>query len=803
MPSLDQKSQTSVSVPNRSRRADQGDGGGAHSGREDVQWSNGNTAAGFHALLAEERSTGVLAPPPTPARHVPRPRLFRRLQRTEDASVILLAAPAGYGKSALLSEWAQRESRPLAWLTLTALDNDPDLLLERLAEALSQLAAPWPASAEEDDATDGAAPAGPPRIDLARLPAPLRAQAATLNAIGCDRVLVLDDVHNVRSLDALRILAELIGAGCAQLKIALASRAEPQLELGRLRASGRLVQLGPDDLEMTADEARRLLKAAGLVLEEPDLLHLVDYTEGWAAALFLAAVSLRSRPDAGAGAVEAVRDAPELDEYVREEVLATLTARQRGVLSRTSVLRSLSPGLCDAVLDMDGSGEVLQAIAHRTLMLTPQHGTQGGYLCHSLVRDVLRRMLELHEPQGVALLHERASVWFAEHGDAGDAVEHAVAARDTRRAGALIWDQGSRYISSLDRRLAGWLEELGEDQVAQSARLALAAAFQELGRGDAETCERWARKASAARSLHEGTEDADAAWLDAGIALAHAAGSTGSVPQMLEQATHAWEALDDSSAMRPLAALLRGVALQLLGELGAGHAALEDAVRGCSHPTVRVEALGLTELALAEAGAGDWELASDLVGRAQRVLADHGLDEDPMFASTHAGAALVLSERGQADDAKRELAAASRMLGELGQFMCWYEVRVRTVMARACVRLADVSRARTLLAEASRWARRTNRVESLVAALDAAWAEVDDICATALDGPGLLTIAELRILRFLPTHLSFREIGERLHVSGNTVKTQAHAVYTKLGASSRSEAVAKASAIGLIDVTIV
>src|SRR5205085_11615904 len=112
------------------------------------------------------------------------------------------------------------------------------------------------------------------------------------------------------------------------------------LGLGRLRASGRLVQLGPDDLEMTGDEARRLLRAAGLKIEEPELLRLVDYTEGWPAALFLAAVSLRSRQDAAVGAVESVRDAPELDEYVREEILAPLTARQRSFLARTSVVRS-------------------------------------------------------------------------------------------------------------------------------------------------------------------------------------------------------------------------------------------------------------------------------------------------------------------------------------------------------------------------------------------------------------------------------------------------------------------------------
>ncbi len=777
----------------------------AHTGparRGEQQWGDQGSAQAFQALLGRQPSGIPLLAPPTPARHVPRPRLIRRLKSSSDeASLLVLAAPAGYGKSALLSEWVQSESRPVAWLTLTALDNDPDLLLERLAEALVQLAAPWPSGNVEEQTGD----AGPPRIDLSRLPAALRAQAATLNAIGCDRVLVLDDVHNVRSADAQRILSELIEAGCAQLQIVLASRSEPALGLGRLRASGRLVQLGPADLEMTGDEARRLLRAAGLKLDEHDVLRLVDYTEGWAAALFLAAVSLRSRQDAAAGTVESVREAPELDEYVREEVLAPLTPRQRSFLTRTSVLSSLAPGLCDAVLECEGSGDLMQTIAHRSLMLSPEHGGHGSYRCPALVRDVLLRGLELREPSAVAALHTRASEWFAANDDVEGAVDHAVAARDPHRAGALIWSQGSRYLSNLDGHLSGWLAEFSDEQLAQSPRLALAAAFEALARADAAACGRWGRRIADALEHQKGNEaigPASEEWLQAGAELAQAAGAPG-VPELASLATSVCEALDESNPMRPLACLLRGVALGLLGETAAGHAALEDAVRGSVDPTVRVEALGLTELALAETGNAEWVLAGELVGRAHEVLAANGLESDPTFAITHAVAALVHSEAGAGDDAKRELWIASRQLGELGQYMGWYEVQVRTVMARAYARLADVARARTLLAEASRWARRTSRVESLVAALDAAWGEVDDVCAAALDGPGLLTIAELRILRFLPTHLSFREIGERLHVSGNTVKTQAHAVYTKLGAGSRSEAVAKAATIGLIDVTIV
>ena len=755
----------------------------------------------FHALLEGEQTVAEsLLAPPLPARHVSRPRLLRRLQGAEEASVILLAAPAGYGKSTLLADWAQRERRPVAWLTLTSLDNDPELLLERLSGALAVLATP----SQEADAQPAPGDVAPPRIDLSRLPAALRAQAATLNALASDRLLVLDDVHNLRSPDAKRLLAELVRAGCARLQVAIASRAEPSLGLGRLRASGQLLQLGPEDLEMTADEARRLLSAAGLEVDEPDLLALADYTEGWAAALFLAAVLVRSRQDAGASALEAIREAPEIDEYVREEILAPLPAGQRNFLARTSVLTSLSPGLCDAALETSGSGEVLLAVATRSLMVTPEHGAPGSYRCHSLVRDVLQRGLELREPSEVVALHERAGAWLAEHGDFDGAIDHSVAARNPIRAGELIWAQAGRYISSLDGRLGAWLEELGEEQVSQSPSLALAAAFEALAGGDAAGCERWGLRTSAAlRRDAEGGAPVDDDSVRAGVLLARAAGAPRGIPEMAEAAGAACELLDETSLMRPLSCLLRGVALQLLGERAEGRAALEDAVRGCSEPTVRVEALALAELALADSADGEWELAADRIGLARALLAAVALEHDPTFAIVYAVAALVASEQGHGDDAKRDLATAARLVGELGSYMGWYEVQVRIVMARACVRLADVARARSWLAEASRWARRTNRVESLVAALDTAWGEVDDVCAAAADGPGLLTIAELRILRFLPTHLSFREIGERLHVSGNTVKTQAHAVYTKLGAGSRSEAVAKAAAIGLIDVTIV
>jgi LuxR family maltose regulon positive regulatory protein len=162
-----------------------------------------------------------------------------------------------------------------------------------------------------------------------------------------------------------------------------------------------------------------------------------------------------------------------------------------------------------------------------------------------------------------------------------------------------------------------------------------------------------------------------------------------------------------------------------------------------------------------------------------------------------AASAATRAHRGRVDEAKLDLRRAADLLTELGDLIPWYGAQIRLVLERAAVGLADTVRARTLLAEASRLARRTPDAVVFQGALDRAWAEIDSLAETALSGPSSLTIAELRILRFLPSHRSFREIAERLDVSINTVKTQAHAIYRKLDAASRSEAVARASEAGL------
>jgi LuxR family maltose regulon positive regulatory protein len=770
-------------------REDAVDGASARRAQADPDDPRGTSPQQEAGLLAHP---GLL-PPPVPARHVPRPRLVRRLQESGEATTILLIAPAGYGKSSLLSEWAQSDPRPFAWLGLSPLEGDPASLLARLIDALQRL----------QGRPDARAAAGRLRrsggADERSLGHAIELAGSVDHTRG-GAVVVLDDAQNVHRRESLQLLGDLARALPEHVKLVLSSRTKPALGLGRLRAAGRLLQLGTGDLAMTAYEAQRLLVAAGLDVDEASLERLVDRTEGWAAGLYLAAVSLRSRALAPGQPQELVGDEHEIAEYVVDEVLAPLPGALRDFLIRTAVLEQLSAGVCDAVLACDGSGLRLRQLAARSPMLVPEDRSHHTYRCHRLLRGVLLGELEVREPAAIAELHLRASEWFAAHGELDRAIDHAVAADAPERAGELLWghlDQGGR---SSQQRVDRWMGAFSEEQLGSSPALSLSAAHHSFDRGDLRAAERWARAASAALDGRGG--EPEAAALRAGVGLIEAAATLGGVTEMGSRAATARELLDEASCLRALACLLQGVSRQLQRDDAAAREALEEARRAAGRLPL-LEAQALTQLALLDIECAEWEQAGDRLARARATLAADALERHPTVAMTHAASALVLSRAGFADEAKRELAAAARLLEQLGRYMPWYEAQTRVLMARACVRLADVTRARALLSQASRWARRMPHVERLTAAMDEAWGEVDEVGAAALSGPGSLTMAELRVLRFLPTHLSFREIGERLHVSGNTVKSQAHAVYSKLGAASRTEAVAHAKELGLIDVSVI
>lgn len=673
--------------------------------------------------------------------------------------VVALIAPAGYGKSVLLSLWAECDPRTFAWLELSPAEDDPTLLSSRLAQTLASLGE----SAER-------------------------------------AVLVLDRLDRLVSPEALAIVAELAHEPPPALTLAIASRSEPPLALGRLRAAERLLTLGAPELAMSLQETERLMQAVGVALDRPALQRLAARTEGWPAGLHLAALSIRGQAASGAE-IDVSGNEHTIAEYVSEEVLAALCSEDRTVLRRASILEELSGAMCDAVLARQGTGRLFADLAATGTMLVALDSAHTRFRCHRLVRDALRRELELCEPTEIPILHRRASNWLAAHGESERALEHALAAHDCQLAGKLAWDLAAETLYGHDDRVKQWLSGLTDREIACSPALALIAAHSYVAFGDLPSARHWGRLAEDALE-HDRSDGPDTSSLLAAAQLVHAISAPSGIEQMADEMERVHQQLQRGCAFRPLARILGGVAAHLLGERERASALYEQALEDCSHEGMPLlAALSLTQLALMELQAGQLDQAEDRAAEAELLTCN--LRGRRFTALTHATLALVKSRRGLADDAKRELGCASRLLSLPGELMPWLEVEARVLMARTSVRLADAARARELLSAASRLARRHQSVPPLLTWIDETWAEIDELGAAAMSGPGSLTMAELRVLRFLPTHLSFREIGQRLHVSGNTVKSQAHAIYAKLDAASRTEAVARASALGLIDAAVV
>jgi LuxR family transcriptional regulator, maltose regulon positive regulatory protein len=418
--------------------------------------------SGPDVLLA----TKLHAPRPQPG-FVPRRRLVEALGEGLARGRVLVCAPAGFGKTALLAGWAHGGGRPAAWLGLDGGDSDPARFWRYVVAAL-------------DRARPGlAGRVGPPS------PRPVEGLVtALINELaadpGPDEVrLVLDDYHLVDSGPVHESVAFLLENLPPGLRVVVSSRADPPLPLARLRARGQLAELRTAELRFTPEEAAALLgEAAGPGLPGTAVTALVARTEGWAAGLQLAGLSLRGHADV-AGFVAAFSGSHRFVlDYLADEVLNGQTAQVRAFLLETSVLERLSGGLCDAVTGRAGGQAMLQDIERAGLFLVPLDEVRGWWRYHHLFADLLRARLQAEQPGRVPALHRAAAAWSEGHGLADDAVRHALAAGDGIWAARLV----ERHVETLLGRSEGvtlrrWLSALSAESVNDRPRLYLAQAY--------------------------------------------------------------------------------------------------------------------------------------------------------------------------------------------------------------------------------------------------------------------------------------------------------------------------------------
>ena len=420
------------------------------------------TAPERDVLLA----TKLYVPGPRPGQ-VPRPRLAERLDEGLARGLVLVCAPAGYGKTVLLADWTRRGGHPVAWLSLDAGDNDPARFWRHAVAAL-----------------DRARPGIGDRVaPLLGPPAPASFQGlvtALINELAAEEaLLVLDDYHLIGSPQVHESLAFLAEHRPAGLHVALASRSDPPLALARLRARGQLTEVRAADLRFTPGEAGELLQHTASALPDASVAALAARTEGWAAGLQLAALSLRGHEDAAAFVAAFTGSHRYVLDYLAEEVLERQDTQLRTFLRETSVLGRLSGPLCDAVTGREDSQALLEQAERAGLFLIPLDEVRGWWRYHHLFADLLRARLQEKQPGRVAQLHRNAAAWYEEHGLADDAIGHAAAAGETAWTARII-EQHFDLVYNIRGEAATihrWLSVLPAEVVRSRRRLLLAQAI--------------------------------------------------------------------------------------------------------------------------------------------------------------------------------------------------------------------------------------------------------------------------------------------------------------------------------------
>lgn len=730
---------------------------------------------------------GTGTPPAVRSGLVPRPRLVRALVDTGDARLVLVDAPVGYGKSTVLALWLaeERTRRPFAWLTLERTDADPGRLVARLIEALRAHVPRFGAAIEPALEAPGSTPVEnlvPPLLDeLAALPRGF--------------LIVLDDYHLLRGRGMNDLMRQVVDRLPSQVQIAVATRSDPPLPLGRLRANGAMVELRARDLQFDEEEAGALLASSGVTLAPADLSGLVERCEGWPAGIYLAALSLRNESDPSGFVGRFAGTNRHIADYLTEEVLRRQPRATRRFLLRTSVVDRMSGRLCDSLLDTEGSQSMLEGLERSNLFVVALDDERAWYRYHHLFGQMLRAGLAGTEPTLVPTLHRKASEWFEADGAPEEAVGHALAAKDTSRATELI----SRHWLSLFNAgrleaVGRWLEALGEEGVAARPAAALTAGWVAGLTGRPEEMERWLRVAELGPEngrLPDGT-----ASLESGVSIVRGLLGYEGLEARRRCLVLASELEPDTSRWRPFLLWGLGHVALLSGEAGTAKDLLEQALRLTPPHQPILTIVTLSVLAVAEAELGHLDESTTLARRAEAMVEENGLT----FDSRSSGAALAL---GVAMVAGGEVAAGHEALERAlrlrrtGRLSPWPTLEVLVALAPVRFLVGDVAGAKEVLAEARGILANLGDAGDLGRRVDESERRILRAERQPIFGE-TLTDREMAILSLMPSDRALREIGGELYLSLNTVKTHTRAIYRKLGVSSRKQAVERARELDIL-----
>ena len=739
------------------------------------------------SLLVEPK----LMLPRVQPRMLRRARLLEMLDGDDAAALTLINAPVGYGKTTLLRLWCIERPEAVMWMTLDAADDDPVRLWTHLATAVERLGQGLGGRALMCLGVRGAG-----------VEAAVDEVMNGLVAYGRPAAIVLDDLHVVGSERSLRSIAHAIERLPANVRVLASTRSGPAISVARLRARGGLTEIRARELAFTVDETHELMVREGIELSGESVELLVERTEGWPAGLYLAALWLRDLEDPDEGVRAFVGSTRHVADYLTDEVLSALAPDTRDFLQRTSVLSRFTPELCDAVLGREDSAAVLAEFARSNMFLVALDAREQWYRYHHLFGELLQ--LELG-PKDATALRRRAAAWCRAHGLVEDAIEYAAAAGDAETVAEVLVEHDRELVwGGRLTQFLGWVRWLPSELLLEHPSLpaggAVAASL--LARPELEVERLLAVAERARRERPQLWSPYAEAIVEVTRANAILHGDVGAAVEHGRRAVAAARAGADADVLTVGVLASLAQALFFAGELDETRRIAVQAVERPDAPDVPdgyVGNLGL--LALVDAEQGRTETAETWARHAISYARTRFQADSWMVSLAHLGLALACTAIGRLDEAEREALHGERLrrssqptVGHAHALLVLAQVRVaRSRLERAADDLKRAQRAIAGFPDPGR--------------LPAIAATVEQDLTTARANAGNRHIveepsaAELAVLRCLATGLSRREIGARLYISLNTVKTHTRELYRKLDVTSRADAVARAEALGLLDRT--
>jgi LuxR family transcriptional regulator, maltose regulon positive regulatory protein len=729
---------------------------------------------------------------PSSPRLVVREGLIDALSEGLSRPLTLVYGPAGSGKTMLVAQWAAsaREERPVAWLSLEADDNDPARYWIYLIAALRSV---MPGIGEAPLAMLRA-----PGVNL--IAEALPTLINELADVSERFVLVLDDYHSIEDARIHDGMASLIEHLPSTLSIVMTSRAQPQLRVGRLRARAQLNDIDAEQLRFSLSEAESMLNDVhGLGLAPDTVKRLHDRTEGWAAGLYLAVLSLRGRGDTSGFVASFAGSDRRVVDYLAAEMLDERHEAELDFLLHTSVLERFCAELCDAVTGACDGRAMLDRIERVNYFLIPLDPRHEWYRYHHLFGELLRHELGRRQPRRAAELHHRAARWFLDAGMVSEAIGHQTAAGELDAASSLIDNHWLAFTNAGQREtVARWMDQLPHGYIVSDGRLCLVQARTALTVGERDEVLRWVDLATQAPT----NNPSDDAQLGEEVTVVRAAAW-----QLLGDMNRAQELagqlapLDGSSVWHSLAACVLGTSARSFDAGDDAQELFETALKlGSSQPNFIVSMIARGRLALIAADRGDWRGCGAKVEAAFEVVRANGLEEYWICSSAHIARGRLFHRNRQPTEARAELERAVALARRGAGLVEWSYAL--TTLAELSRELGDRRAARELVLEARELLSRAPRPGTLALRLVE---RLEDTLRLVVDVSGAtpvvtdeLTAREHAVLGLLPTGLSAREIGDELGISRDTVKTHTKRIYQKLGVSSRRGAVARGRDLGLL-----